>query len=102
VNVPYDLTLAAEADMRDIIRYTRCTHGIAQVHTYTAKLKQCALWLATGKGHFRTMPAIHPDLRLVLCQHHYVFGLMRHNMTMLIIAFLHERMDTMQRLKARL
>jgi plasmid stabilization system protein ParE len=99
---PYELSLAAEADMRGIIRYTRRTHGVAHVRTYTTQLKECALGLATGKGHIRTLSEIHPNLRLVHCQHHYIFGVMREDMPMLIVAFLHERMDIIQRLTLRL
>lgn len=102
MNTVYELTLTAEADMRDIIRYTIRTHGVSQMHIYTEKLKQCATALASGKEHFRTLPEIHQNLRLLHCQHHYIFGLSRHDKPMLIIAILHESMDILQRLKTRL
>jgi ParE toxin of type II toxin-antitoxin system, parDE len=46
---PFVLTTAAEADVRDIIRYTRKNWGDAQVRRYLADLEQCAESLATGE-----------------------------------------------------
>jgi toxin ParE1/3/4 len=43
------LTTAAEADVRDIIRYTRKNRGDAQVRRSLADLEPCAESLATGE-----------------------------------------------------
>ena len=98
----YVLTLAAEADVRGIIRHTRKEWGDAQVRHYVTKLEQGMVRLATGQGYFKDLSALYPALRMVRCEHHYVFGLPRERAPALIVAILHERMDLMARLADRL
>jgi plasmid stabilization system protein ParE len=98
----YLLTDAAEADLRDIIRYTRKEWGNAQVRRYIAKLEQGIARVAASQGAFKDMSALYPALRMVHCEHHYVFCLPRENAPALIVAILHERMDLMTRLIDRL
>lgn len=96
------LTDAAEADMRDIIRYTRKQWGDAQVRRYIAKLEQGIVRLAASQDAFKDMSALYPALRMAHCEHHYVFCLPRENAPALVVAIFHERMDLMTRLAARL
>lgn len=96
------LTAAAEADMRQIIRYTRKEWGDAQVRRYIAKLEQGIGRLAVGQGAFKDMSTLYPSLRMARCEHHYVFCLPREDAPALIVAILHERMDLMTRLADRL
>jgi len=98
----YALTDAAEADLRDIIRYTRKQWGVAQVRRYVAKLKVSMTNVAIGKGAFREIRTIYPALRVAHCEHHYIFCLPRKNAPAWIIAIFHERMDLMQRIADRL
>lgn len=98
----YVLTDDAEADLRDIIRYTRKEWGAAQVRTYVAKLKARIARVAAGQGAFKELDALYPALRMARCEHHYVFCLPRQNAPALIVAILHERMDLMARLADRL
>lgn len=58
--------------------------------------------VATGRGIFRDLDALHPGLRMIRCERHYIFCLMRENGPALIVALLHERMDLMMRLTERL
>ncbi|BCM19882.1 type II toxin-antitoxin system RelE/ParE family toxin [Mesorhizobium sp. J8] len=88
--------------MRDIIRYTRKEWGDAQVRRYIAKLEQGIARVAASQGVFKDMSALYPALRMVHCEHHYVFCLPRENAPALIVAILHERMDLMTRLIDRL
>ena len=46
----YVLTVEAEADMRDIIRYTREQWSAAQVRRYVGRLEQGIANLAAGQG----------------------------------------------------
>jgi len=71
----YVLTAAAEADLREIIRYTRKQWGGTQVRSYIAKLEHCIVSLVAGQGPFKDMTALYPALRMVLCEHHYIFCL---------------------------
>lgn len=73
----YILTAAAEADLRDIIRYTRKQWGDAQVRAYIGKLKRGIECIAAGQGNFKDMSALHPALRMVHCERHYIFCLLR-------------------------
>lgn len=98
----YILTAAAEADLREIIRYTRKQWGDVQVRRYVAKLEQGTARLATGQGLFKDMSAFYPTLRMAHCEHHYVFCLPRKNALALIVAIFHERMDLIARLADRL
>ena len=98
----YVLTAAAEADLRDIIRYTRKQWGDEQVRNYVAKLHHGMEDLANGRGFFKDMTALYPRLRMARCEHHYVFSLPRDDAPALVVAILHERMDLMTRLADRL
>ncbi|GFM31285.1 type II toxin-antitoxin system RelE/ParE family toxin [Novosphingobium sp. PY1] len=99
---PYVLTAAAEDDLRSIVRYTRKQWGSAQVRSYIAKLEQDIVRLASGQGPFKEMGELYPGLRLVHCEHHYIFCLPRGAEPALIVAILHERMDLVMRLESRL
>jgi len=96
------LTTAAERDLREIIRYTRKQWGDAQVRSYVAKLERSIARLAIGQGAFQDMSALYPALRMLHCEHHYVFCLPREDAPALVVAILHERMDLMVRLAGRL
>lgn len=96
------LTGAAEADLRDIIRYTRRQWGDAQVRRYVGALERAIARLAAGEGTFKDMSALHPALRMAHCEHHYIFCLPRRDAPALIVAIFHERMDLMLRLSGRL
>lgn len=98
----YILSAAAEADLREIIRYTRKQWGDAQVRNYIAKLEGGIARLAAGEGVFKDMTALYPALRMVRCEHHYIFCLPRDDAPTLVVAIFHERMDLMLRLADRL
>ncbi len=98
----YVLTHAAEADVRGIIRRTRKEWGDAQVRRYVTKLEQGMAPLAAGQGRFKDLSALYPALRMLHCEHRYVFCLPRKRAPALIVAILHERMDLMARLADRL
>ena len=98
----YVLTSAAEADLRDIIRYTRDEWGDAQTRSYVAKLTRGIERIAAGQAVSKDMAALYPGLRMVRCEHHYVFCLPRNDAPALVVAIFHERMDLMARLADRL
>ncbi|KAF1366628.1 type II toxin-antitoxin system RelE/ParE family toxin [Yokenella regensburgei] len=98
----YILTTDAEADLRGIIRYTRKQWGTAQVRRYIVRLEHGIADLAAGRGSFRDMSELFPELRMIHCEHHYVFCLPRGSAPALVVAIFHERMDLMARLSERL
>lgn len=98
----YILTDDAANDMRGIIRDTRKTWGAAQARRYAESLEKGITRIAGDPARFRDMGALYPALRMARCEHHYVFCLPRDKAPALIVAILHERMDLMARLAARL
>ena len=98
----YALLPEAEADLRTIIRYTRAEWGDAQTRNYVAQLTRCIETVAEGKRTGKDLSEIHPGLRMVRCQHHYIFCLPRANAIALVVAILHERMDLITRVADRL
>jgi len=98
----YVLKEEAEADLRDIINYTRNQWGNAQAQRYLARLKRGIARLADGQGPFKDMSAIYPLLRMAHCEHHYIFCLPREGALTLIVAIFHERMNLLARLAGRL
>ena len=73
----FDFLPAADADLREIIRYSRKQWGVAQTHTYVAALKHGIEELAKGEGFYKTLSEVHPELRIAHCGHHYIFCLNR-------------------------
>jgi toxin ParE1/3/4 len=98
----YELTSYAQEDLADIIEYTVNNYGIAQAREYVAALEKCAENLAGSQGFYRELKNIHPHLRVIRCQHHYIFGVMRAGFPMAVVAIYHERMDVLYRLRTRL
>lgn len=80
------ILMTAEADLRDIIRYTRKQWGDEQVRRYIATLDQGISTLAKGQGVFKDMGEIYPGLRMGRYNHHYVFCLLRGAEPALIVA----------------
>jgi plasmid stabilization system protein ParE len=98
----YVVARGAADDLKAITRYTVEEWGEAQCRLYIAKLEQAAEALAEGDGVFREMGFVYPGLRMVLCDKHYIFCLPSPGALPLIVAILHERMDILRRLAARL
>ncbi len=48
------------------------------------------------------MGDLYPGLRMMRCEHHYIFCLPRPETPALIVAILHERMDLIARIAGRL
>ena len=100
--LPYELTPAAEADLREIARYTLRQWGARQQRRYARLLEGCFRGIAEGSVHARNFSARYPQLQVTRCEHHYVFFLHSEGQKPLIIAVLHERMDMITRIRERL
>lgn len=98
----YVLTKSAEADLKEIIAYTKAQFGVTQCRNYIEEIERNAEAVANGRGHFKEMHTLIPNLRVALSGKHYIFCLPQHNAPAIILAILHERMDVLQRLKNRL
>ena len=96
----YDLTLAAEEELRDIWRYTYETWGLDQAEKYFDQIEDCCEAVGEGRARSRSFSELPNDVRIYRCEHHYIVWLNEERP--IIIAVLHARMDFVQRLKNRL
>lgn len=98
----YEQSHAALDDWKDIVEYTLDNFDIEQTEKYTSGLLRCIEKMAKGQGQFKEIEVHNRKLRVKHCQKHYIFGLVRANHPLMIVAFLHEQMDLIKRLKNRL
>ncbi len=98
----YELTPDAEADLHDIALYTLKTWGLAQMGRYEAVLENNLKGIGAGETLTRPVFEHRSDICVSRCEHHYVFAQMREDEVPLIVAVLHEKMDLLVRLRARL
>jgi plasmid stabilization system protein ParE len=96
------LTEAADADIREIARYTHQKWGEAQARMYLDTLERCTERLVAGDAPFKDLSSLIPSLRMSRCEHHYIVCLPRDDGPALIVALVHERMDLVSRLRGRL
>lgn len=96
----YDLTLAAEEDLRGIWRYTYETWGFDQAETYFDRIEACFEAVCSREALSKPLEGLPDGLRIHRCEHHYIVWL--DDDRPIIIAILHERMDFVRRLKDRL
>jgi toxin ParE1/3/4 len=99
---PYDLTPAAEADLREIARYTLRRWGARQQQRYAHQLAACFQRIVEGRARSKTFSERFPQGRVARCQHHYVFYIHPEGQKPLMLAVLHEQMDLLARLGERL
>jgi toxin ParE1/3/4 len=99
---PYDLTPAAEADLREIARYTLRQWGAGQQQRYARQLEACFRRIAAGRTRARAFSEQYPQVRVARCQHHYVFYVHPEGQKPLMLAVLHEQMDLVAKLGERL
>lgn len=96
----YDLTLAAEEDMRGIWLYTYETWGVDQAEAYFNQIEACCESVGDGTARLKVLDGLPDGVRIHRCEDHYVVWLTGGRP--IIIAILHERMDFMRRLADRL
>ena len=96
----YDLTLAAEGDLRAIWTYTDKTWGADQADRYLDQIEACCGAIASGRIRSRQFEQLPDDVRIHRCEHHFIVWLA--NARPIVIAVLHERMDFIRRLNDRL
>ena len=96
----YDLTLAAETDLRDIWRYTYKTWGFDQAEKYFDQIEACCEAVGDGRARSKVLEGLQEGVHIHRCEHHFIVWLA--GARPVIIAILHERMDFVRRLKSRL
>lgn len=96
----YDLTLAAETDLRDIWRYTYKTWGFDQAEKYFDQIEACCEAVGDTRARSKSLEGLQEGVHIHRCEHHFIVWMAGTRPA--IIAILHERMDFMRRLKGRL
>ena len=96
----YDLTLAAEADLRDIWRYTYKKWGLEQAEKYFDQIEACCEAVGDRRARSTALDGLQEGVHIHRCKHHFIVWLVGRRP--IIIAILHERMNFVRRLKGRL
>jgi len=97
----YRISLQAARDLKEIWRYTVSNHGEAQATWYVEALKTGCALIAENPTIWQVLKLSGHNVRVYHCEHHYIVYL-ADDTGVVIIAFLHERMNFLTRLKARL
>ncbi len=92
----------ADADLDAIVDYTRREWGDAQARRYLEKLRKCLDVISNDDMRYRVETGFAAPVRVMRCQHHYIFCQPRVGEPALILAILHERMDLTARIAERL
>lgn len=98
----YELSNDARRDLDDITAYTAQKYGAKQTLKYMDEIEKTAEELALNRGYCRSLRRVYPKLYSKKCRKHHIFGLIRKDKPMIVIAIFHERMDFIARLKGRL
>src|SRR5688572_1204371 len=98
----YELTKAAEADLREIAQYTNKQWGQQQARQYANALIRTFQSIADGDVVSRSFSTRFPQMRVTRCEHHHVFYFHNKEKIPCIIAVLHKRMDMLTRLADRI
>ncbi|MDH5609844.1 MAG: type II toxin-antitoxin system RelE/ParE family toxin [Cyclobacteriaceae bacterium] len=94
----YERSQEAMLDWQEIVEYTFDQYGVEQTLNYTNKLLGCIESMAKGSGYFKEIEVKGRTVRVKHCQKHYIFGWVRADKPLLVIALFHEHMDLMSRL----
>ena len=98
----YELTEEADADIQAVAHYTISTWGIEQARRYEALLEKHLRAIGQQKVRTRIFLNHRPELLVSRIEHHYVFHQLRKGQCPLILAVLHQNMDLINQLRARL
>ncbi|SFG20901.1 toxin ParE1/3/4 [Novosphingobium sp. CF614] len=97
----YSLSRMAERDALGIFRYSLRTWGIDQANRYRQALIACIERMAGGEAVTSRFTAGGRQYLQLHCRHHHIIAF-RTAAELRIIAILHERMDLVTRIAARL
>ena len=99
---PYELTKAAENDLREVARYTRERWGLDALNVYRAGLNKTFLSLMTNSVASRYFSSAFPALKVAKYKYHYIFFVTDSGSTPIIIGVIHEKRDILSHLSGRL
>ena len=93
----YTILDAAKHELKGIWKYTATEWSIEQADKYHNLLEKCCERISEGSAYQRPVPNS-TDVFVHRCEHHYILFTKRQG-AVVILAFLHERMDLGQRLE---
>ena len=98
----YTLSKDAQADLRQVARYTQREWGKEQLAEYRSGLK--ATFNAIGNSDVvpRRFSTQYPQICVTKYRYHYIFYITENVQKPIIIAVIHERRDIVNRLSERL
>jgi toxin ParE1/3/4 len=96
----YRFTRSAREDLIDIWLYTRNNWGEAKADNYQDAPHLCCERIAAGHAQVKPVPGL-DRLKSHRCQHHYLF-FVEQNSSVVILAVLRERMNSIEHLRDRL
>ena len=99
---PYELTKAAENDLREVARYTRGKWGLKALNAYRAGLSKAFLGLTTNSASSRYFSSAFPALQVTKYKYHYIFFVVDPGNMPVIIGVIHEKRDIVGHLSDRL
>lgn len=100
--VSYVVSPEADDDLEGIFDYTWQQWGEHQARKYLLSFHKCVDALATGKALSKDLGSLVLGMKMVRCEHHYVFCRILPGRTPEIYAVFHEKMDLMGRIAERL
>lgn len=95
----YRIEKQAAQDLKEIWRTTTSNFSEKQADKYVAALKTGCRRIADYPAIGKLLKLTYKDIRLYHCEHHYIVYL-TNDVEVVVIAFLHEKMDFVDRLKA--
>ena len=102
MSAPYEFTPDARLDLLDIEDYTVREWGDRKAEDYFLGLQACIEAMAGGRAVVRVAFEDRDDIVFRHSQRHYVFALRERDRPLIVIAVLHESMDLLARVRARL
>lgn len=98
----YELIKDAEADLRDVARYTLRKWGKNALEIYRKGLNKTFQDINRGEVISNAFSNAYPQLLVTKHKYHYIFYITENRTKPLIIGVIHERRDLVNRLSERL
>jgi len=98
----YTLSKDAQADLREVARYTKRKWGKEQLAEYRKGLKTTFNAIGDNDVVPEKFSARHPQICVTKYRYHYIFYIAENVQKPIIIAVIHERRDIVNRLSERL
>lgn len=100
--LPYELLKDAEADLREVARYTLKKWGKEALANYRGGINKVFIGIGNGEVVSNAFSSKYPHLLVTKYKYHYIFYITVQRENPLIIGVIHEKRDIVNRLSERL